>query len=141
MITPSGDDEVETYDYGYVRVVYPPLVVQIAGSSTAIKGNGSVMLDASSSYDPNAPLNNISGLSFSWYCKRVDGDVTKEGPRGCYGHHSGQLTSTKPFIKVVVDSMDANQTYLSELVVTKDARVSRAIHTLTVFPPYVISLR
>ena len=141
MITRSGDDEVETYDYGYVRVVYPPLVVQIAGSSTAIKGNGSVMLDASSSYDPNAPLNNISGLSFSWYCKRVDGDVTKEGPSGCYGHHSGKLTSTKPFIKVVVDSMDANQTYLSELVVTKDARVSRAIHTLTVFPPYVISLR
>ena len=141
IITPSGDDKVETYDYGYVRVVYPSLVAQIAGSSAAIKGNGSVKLDASSSYDPNARLKNSSGLSFSWYCKRVDGDVTKEDLSGCYGHHSGKLSSTKPFIEVDVDSMDANQTYLFELVVTKDRRVSKTIHTLVVLPPYVISLR
>lgn len=139
--TRSGDDGVETYDFGYVRIVYPPLVVQIAGSSAAIKGNGSVTLDASSSYDPNTRLNNSSGLSFSWYCKRVDGNFTKEGPSGCYGHHSGKLSSAKPIIKVDVDSMEANQTYLFELVITKDRRVSRATHTLAVFPPYVISLR
>ena len=137
----SGDVGVETYDYGYVRIVYPPLVAQIAGSSTAIKGNGSVTLDASSSYDPNARRNNSSGLSFNWYCKRVDGNITKEGPSGCYGHHSGKLSSTKPIIIVDVDSMDANQTYLFELVISKGRRVSRAIHTLVVFPPYVISLR
>lgn len=138
IIAPSGDDRVETYDYGYARVVYPSLVAQIAGSSAAIKGNGSVMLDASGSHDPNARLKNSSGLSFSWYCKRVDDDIMKEG---CYGHHSGKLSSNKPFIEVDVDSMDGNQTYLFELVVTKDRRVSRAIHALAVFPPYVISLR
>lgn len=137
----SGNVEVETYDYGYVRVVYPPLVVQITGSSTAIKGNGSVTLYASSSYDPNARLNNSSGLSFSWYCQRVDSNVTKEGPSGCYGRQSGKLSSTEPIIIVDVDSMDANQTYLFELVITKDRRLSKAFHTLTVIPPYVISLR
>ena len=139
--TLPGNVGVETYDYGYIRIVYPPLVVQIAGSSIAIKGNGSVTLDASSSYDPNARLNNSSGLSFSWYCRRVNGNATKKNPSGCYGHHSGKLSSAKPIIKVDVDSMDANQTYLFELIITKDRRISRAIHTLAVFPPYVISLR
>ena len=139
--TLSGDVRVETYDYGYVRIVYPPLVVQIAGSSTAIKGNGSVTLDASNSYDPNARLKNSSGLRFRWYCRRVDDNATKKGPSGCYGHHSGKLSSAKPIIKVDVDRMDANQTYLFELVITKDRRVSGAFHALAVFPPYVISLR
>lgn len=141
MTTLSDDVGVETYDYGYVRVVHPPLVVQIAGSSTAIKGNGSVTLDASRSYDPIAPLNNSSGISFSWHCKRMDGNLKKEGRSGCYGRHSGKLRSSKPVIKVDVDSMDVNVFYLFELVITKDRRVSRAIHTLGVFPPYVISLR
>ena len=141
IATRSGDVAVETYDYGYVRVVYPPLVAHITGSSTVIKGNGSVTINASSSYDPNARLNNSSGISFTWYCKTMDGNVSKEGPSGCYGRHSKKLSSTKPIIKVDVDSMDANVTYLFELVITKDRRVSRAFHTLTVIPPYVISLR
>ncbi|XP_078351373.1 polycystin family receptor for egg jelly-like [Oculina patagonica] len=37
--------------------------------------------------------------------------------------------------------MEANHTYLFELVVTKDRRVSRAFHDLTVSPPFVITLR
>ena len=139
--TQSGNFEVKAYDYGYVRVLYPPLIVQIAGSITAIKGNGSVALDASSSYDPQTPVNNSSGLTFSWYCQRIDDNIPKQSPSGCYGHHAGKLSSRGPMIVVDIDRMDANNTYLFELVVTKDYRISRAFHTLYVNPPYVITLR
>lgn len=139
--TRSGDYEVKTYDYGYVRVLYPPLIARITGSITAIKGNGSVTLDASSSYDPNAMVSNSSALTFIWYCQRLPDNVTEQGPSDCYGPRPGKLSSTEPMIAVDVDRMDANHTYLFELVVSKDRRVSRAFHTLTVNPPYVISLR
>lgn len=136
-----GDYEVKTYDYGYVRVLYPPLNVRITGSITAIKGNGSVTLDASSSYDPHTIVNNSSRLTFIWYCQRLPDNFTGQGPSGCYGHRPEKLSSTEPMIEVDVDRMDANHTYLFELVVSKDRRESRAFHTLTVNPPYVISLR
>lgn len=136
-----GEIVVETYDYGYVRVLNPPLIALISGSTTAIKGNGSVELDASNSYDPIATENNRSGLNFSWFCRRRDSTLTKARTRSCYGQHSERLSSTGSILIVDVDKMDANYTYVFELVIIKDRRVSRAFHALTVSPPYVISLR
>lgn len=138
---PSGE-ELKTYDYGFVRVLYPPLIAHITGSITAIKGNGSVILNASSSYDPHTLVRNSRELTFTWYCRRLDNNITKEGSSGCYGHtDSGRLTSNGSILVVDVDKMDANQTYLFELLIAKDRRVSRSFHALTVTPPFVISLR
>lgn len=63
------------------------------------------MLDVLGFYDFNVWFKNSSGLSFSWYCKRVDDDIMKEG---CYGYYLGKLSSNKFFIEVDVDSMDEN---------------------------------
>ena len=143
------EDKAKAYDYGYVRVALPPLVARISGHRSAVKGNGSVILNASESLDPSLLLMGIEGMRFSWYCRRMDdafslapGTLLFEKVRGgCYGRGPGKLTSTKPLLRVNVDEMDSNQTYVFELVVAKDSRVSRAVHHLTVLPPFVITLR
>ncbi|RMX60858.1 hypothetical protein pdam_00003501 [Pocillopora damicornis] len=136
----AGELVLETYDYGYVRLLNPPLIALITGATSAIKGNGSVVLDASNSYDPLSIQNNSNGLIFSWFCRKMDGKLTKANTRSCNGRYSKSPYSTGSVFSVDVDYMDANYTYVFELVVTKDRRVTRAFHNLTVTPPYIISL-
>ena len=144
--------KVLTYDFGYVRIILVPLEVNLIGPHTAIRGNTSlVLLDASKSYDPDYRYKKTEGLIFSWYCKQdVETFDSQEasshehgnGTDGCYGDGPGKINNSLTFLVVEVDKMKGNRTYVFEVVVQKEeGRISRLTHRLTVYEPFVLSLR
>ena len=132
------------YDYGYILLLQSPPVANISGVSFAIKGQGSITLNGSRSYDPHP--NEARPLTFTWFCRRshetlpendslpvVDapnGNASLSG--GCYGYGPGRLSGRENVTIVDVDKMEAGQTYVFELLVSNGMQSSRAIHRLAV---------
>lgn len=148
---PARGNLVITYDYGYVRIILPPLVAQVTGPSSVRRGNESVvMLDASESYDPEKMHKKTQGLKLNWYCRQENvshrnqdqlSTVAPSDVGGCHGANGGKLNISSPLLHIDVENLRGNNTYVFEVVVQKGSRSSRATRKLRVLEPFVLSIR
>lgn len=142
------------YDYGFLQVVYPDLVAKIRGVDMVVKGTSDVVLDATDSYDPHDPAARDQGITFTWLCRREDEDFsnleslpidTSHGREqvlgGCFGYGVGKMNTTEPFLKISVNKMVSQYSYVFELIVEKQRRSSTASHILRVESSIAFSIR
>ena len=142
------------YDYGFLKVVLPDLVAKIRGVSKAVKGTGTIVLDATDSYDPNEPTLKDQGIVFTWLCRRedeafssmeslpIDHSYGREKILGgCFGYGVGKLNHTGPTLKIDINKMISQNTYVFMVIVQKENRSSTANHTLRIESSIFFSIR
>ena len=142
------------YDYGFLRVVLPDLVAKIRGAEKAVKGTGTIVLDATDSYDPQEPAARDKGLVFTWYCRREEEDFSnveslpidsafgrKKILGGCFGYGVGMMNATEPILTININGMVSKNTYVFKLIVEKENRSSYTNHTLRVESSIAFSIR
>ena len=139
------------YDYGYVKIILPPIVAKLEGPTNVIRGNESViLLSASESYDPEKVHKKTEGLALTWYCggriilhDNRDGlsTVSPSDAGGCQGDDILKINNTSPVLQLNVNNLRGNHTYLFEVVIQKGDRLSNATHRLRVHEPFDISIR
>ena len=150
-----SDGRVIAYDYGYVLLVRAQPVVDLAGPTRGIKGQGVIFLNATVSVDSHAG-HRPTRFRFSWYCRRKDERFPEGGSRrvdipnqrfrgsgGCYGYGPGRLSaSNHPSLSVELNKMEAGKTYVFRVVVeSSQYRRSSADHGMTVLQPTNFSIR
>ena len=152
LVTDPGDPKVPiVYDFGYVKIILPPIVAKLEGPTNAIRGNESVViLNASESYDPERVHKKTEGLAFTWYCgggimshdNRSGLSTASPSDAGrCQSDGILKINSTSPVLKLNVSNFRGNHTYFFEVVVQKGDRSSNATHRLRVDEPFGISIR
>ena len=128
------------YNYGFLRIRESPLQAFISTDPPLdgiLKGyHRYLKLDASSSFDPDVPRANKSGMSYTWLCARkgepfgniallpvvtpqVDSKDSDE--KGCYGTGPGKLNYTGPNAVLFLAQMEP-KTYVIKLILGKDKR-------------------
>lgn len=138
-------EQVKTYDYGYVRLEFPPLVAIISGPARAVKGNQTfVILDASESYDPDKKYEKIEGMSLNWLCRTQGQEeqttsTEKIQTSGCY-NFTGNLNNSSPLLRVDLKNVKGNRTYVFQVVIRKGQRISRAMSKLKVDEPFILTI-
>ena len=145
------DNRVIAYDYGYFLLLRPPPVASITGVTRAVKGQGSVILDASAALHSKRRW---ARPKFRWYCRRKgerfsnDDSHFVDGPNGnsntsggCYGYGPGRLRGHKRHLRVNVDKMAAGQTYVFRVEVRLHSKTSTDDHYLTVMVPTNFTVR
>lgn len=143
----DGNSNVIAYDYGYVRIILPPLVANIAAPCSVIKGNETVIIiSAAESYDPERRHKKSEGLTLTWYCSEENtsrdnhdelSTVSPNDAGGC----QGKINNSSPLLYLNLNNLRGNNTYVFEVVVQKGDRSSNATHKLRVEEPFVISIR
>ena len=142
------------YDYGFLKVVLPDLVAKIRGVSKAVKGTGTIVLDATDSYDPNETTLKDQGIVFTWLCRREDEDFSNMESLpidlsygrekilgGCFGYGVGKLNHTGPTLKIDINKMISQNAYVFMVIVQKENRSSTANHTLRIESSISFSIR
>lgn len=145
------DNRIVAYDYGYIQILRPPPVANLTGVTTAIKGQGSVILNGSAAIQSKR---NKARLTYRWYCRREgerfpdDDSHLVDVPNGnsntssgCYGFGPGRLSGNKRYLRVDVDNMAAGQTYVFRVVVELHSKASTDDHYLTVMVPTNFTVR
>ena len=151
VLRDSVDNRVLAYDYGYVLLLRPPPVANITGDTNAIKGKGSVILNALATDHSRA---HIPRLTYSWYCRRkeehfpVNDSLFVDVPNGnayssggCYGYGPGRLSGSDTYLKVDVDNMVAGQTYVFRVKVQLDSKYTTDDHDFTVIAQANLTVR
>lgn len=142
------------YDYGFLKVELPDLVAKIRGVIKAVKGTGTIILDATDSYDPHEPTLKDQGIVFTWLCRREDEDFSNMESLpidysygrekilgGCFGYGVGELNSTGPTVEIDINKMISQNTFVFKVIVQKENRSSTANHTLRVESSISFSIR
>ena len=137
------------YDYGYFKIKRDPPIASIMGPSCASKGEGSIILNGSLSYNPEP----VGQLNFKWLCRRtyetfstpyynVDlPNIRTNVSTGCFGNGPGMLSATTNVLVVDVDKMDEGQTYVFELIITSGRKTFNASHQLTIRQEAIFFIR
>ena len=150
----DGIDGTEHSDFGFVEIIYSPLVVKISGEGTFSQGLYQIAnFSGALSYDPDVGQGDYSGMNFTWACKRreesfpenltslpvvnppeVIHDSLGEDKGGCYGSGVGLLAPKQfPYhVELDVDKMKGKQVYDIQLLLTKDQRKNHVVHAITV---------
>ena len=139
------------YDFGYVKIILPPIVAKLEGPSNVITGNESVViLSASESYDPEKIHKKTEGLALTWYCgggiishDNRDGlsTVSPSEAGRCQGDSILKINTTSSVLQLNVSNLRGNYTYFFEVVIQKGDRSSNATHRLRVDEPFVTCIR
>ena len=130
---PYGISKAKT---GFLRVRMPNLLATInCGSERVMPWNREVVLDGSSSRDPNdIGISQSASLSFKWFCNQFYNI-------SCFG---GKVNNTQPVLKFPEKFLERNLAYQFVLLVSKDSRRAEASQTITVvaenFPPLCVRL-
>ena len=146
------------YDIGYIRIQPLPLVTIISGETEITRGNKqNIVLNGSESYDPHVGPWALETLAFYWFCKKSSEEFPTENPLeiqvvsiplndsglsgGCFGTGVGRLESSGPVVVLNASVMEnTTASYVFQLIVTKDARMSsdrKTVHVVQGSPPEV----
>ena len=148
-----GKCKTTNYDFGFLQISPPPLVALVQGVNKAEKGAGSIILNASSSYDPDLQGSH-SGLRFIWLCRRKNEnfsniaslpvDVAHGRDKvhgGCFGYGVGRMNSSQPVLIVDVSEMEVGHDYVFQMTLRKGDRSSVVNHNLRVESSMSFSIR
>ena len=152
LATDPKDPKVPiVYDYGFVKIILPPIVAKLEGPANVTKGNESVVIiSASESYDPEEIHKKTEGLALSWHCgggiisSDIRDRVSTVSPSDvgrCQGDGVLKINSTSPMLQLNVSNLRGNYSYFFQVVVQKGDRSANATHKLRVDEPFAISIR
>lgn len=142
--------ETFSYDFGFVRIRLPDLVAKIVGPASITRGLRNIKIDGSGSYDPESQWLQTGTLTFMWRCQRAcrwdPVDILffpKAEVEPCFGitNETDSSISSKSSVIIHLPSLQSNCTYLFNLTVTKDSRVSYAINELKIRPAVPFYIR
>jgi hypothetical protein len=157
-------DGLTTTVYFMLNIIKTPLLAYIAGGPLVnISFPNTYFLDAlSTSYDPDQPATDKTGLTFRWFCSQPVDDVTcsvstsaaittsishmydlTTGTGGCFGDGPGQLSENSGQLFISTGNMLPFKNYSFCLQFFKDTRVASFQQTLQVTSgnPPVISVK
>lgn len=143
MVTIESKNSTDciNYNYGFLRIRETPLHAVMSTKpplGSILKGyHRHVELDASRSFDPDVKNPDESGLKYTWLCARngekfgntallpivkPHGSGEVSNGKGCYGTGPGKLNFTGPSATLFLDHMEAEKSYVIQLIVEKDNR-------------------
>lgn len=132
-----------SYDFGFVRIRMPALIAKIVGPASVTRKIGNVTIDGSWSYDPESRWLQHKTLNYMWQCQRTcrwdPVDILyfpKAEVEPCFGiaNETDSTISSQRAVIIDLASIKSNCTYLFNLTVAKDSRVSYAKHELQIRP-------
>ena len=139
-----------SYDYGFLRIHQPDLVAKIVAPRTVSKRDADVKLNSSGSYDPEFKSLRYRRLKFTWRCQRkcrLDPldilSASRAEVEPCYGiaNLTDSVFSSEKVVTINVASFKSDCTYLFNLSVAKDIRITHAEHALDVTPAITFYIR
>ena len=152
----TGYLNVTSSDFGFLNITKTLLEARIAGGSRLVRGfNKLHTFDASLSRDPDVESSDKTGLSFAWFCRKLqeswpEGDLLTlpsvssltngNNAGGCFGTGIGRL-SAKSNLTINTGNMIENQEYVFKVLVMKDYRRSDAEQVIRVVlgdPPVIV---
>ncbi|CAH1257139.1 PKDREJ [Branchiostoma lanceolatum] len=135
------EPEISNSDFTWFEVVESPMVTRISGGSLLSTGwNSTFKVNASGSYDPDAPVSEAtSGLTFKWQCRHANetfpddsDDETAGGCLGLIGMVWPVQNSSDPVLVVPAMSLEGGKTYVFRLTMTKPGRPSDSFAEKTI---------
>ena len=161
MVVMKNVRDCMNYNYGFLRITESPLQAFISTDpplNSILQGyHRYLKLDASSSFDPDVPKANKSGMSYTWLCARKGEHFGKiallpvvtpqenskdSDEKGCYGTGPGKLNFTGPNAVLFLDEMEP-KTYVVKLILGKDKRVENVSFEFKLKPSnrFVVEIR
>lgn len=117
---PAFPQILNTFDYGFIKVIAAPVRAIIDGGSSVRWGSvENVTVDGSLSYDGDIGPGNHTGLNFAWSCFE-NASMSND----CFGSFVGDAVF--PTIRINPSLLVAANTYILRLTVSKDERSSFA---------------
>ncbi|XP_078664667.1 polycystin-1-like protein 2 [Branchiostoma floridae x Branchiostoma belcheri] len=135
------EPEITNSDYTWFEVVETPLVTRISGGSLLSTGwNSTFNVNASSSYDPDAPVSvATSGLTFKWQCRHENETFPDESDEETAGGCLGLIgmvwpveDSSDPVLVIPAMSLEGGKTYVFRVSMTKPGRPSGSFAEKTI---------
>ncbi|XP_022801963.1 polycystic kidney disease protein 1-like 2 [Stylophora pistillata] len=122
----------------YIEILPSPLLAKIIGGNAWIQSvYKKVVLDASSSHDPDYGSEDKHGLDYFWYCKTATEDyefpsvpeknftsANGTGANGCFRNGTRRLPVRADILEIQPNVLWVNTTYIFKLFVTKDSRMA-----------------
>lgn len=151
-------DALDAHTYGYLNVLPGKLKAIISGGNfRTVSSQRKIIVDGSVSQDLDTKGGNLSGVQFSWFCRRhnesfpiqvsylpsvsFENVSSNSVNYGCQGSGPRMLVYTTPTWDVHPGVLKDEETYVVKLVIKKDNRQASFQQTITVVkgvPPQVI---
>ena len=150
-----GDAASMSFDYGFLRVIRPPLVAKITDITQVSESRSKIKLSAKQSFDAELKSNRSQGLHFTWFC-RLEGETfsaystgqvvdvalgRNKSHGGCFGFGPGILSSRDKVLELNREEMVKTKKYILKLVLNKGARNASAEYEFYVVPQVSISVK
>jgi hypothetical protein len=144
-----------SYDFGFLRIVNPPLVANIMGRKHVVKNKEEIILDGSLSVDPLRRRLNYRYLKFSWYCKKEGEEFPKSdssfvdipnkhsvlSSSGCFGFGTGKLSIKERILRLNTKRMDVGEYVFKLTVAKRDRKPTSTMYKVTLVPPASVDIR
>lgn len=106
-------------DEEYLEIIEEPLHVKIeGGAQRLLPWEKEIILNGSSSYDPNVINGTVGSLVFKWYCKVKPGTLYfRIGKGGCFGYGDNLVEHLTAIWKIPPKEFIRNAVYIISLVV------------------------
>ena len=138
--TGGGKGGKEGTSVASVAVKPTPLVASISGGASASRGQeDDLLLDASSSYDPDAATSSAPALSYAWACTGSRYPNRSVAP-SCIGQNGEVVVlqdASSSKAKVPQGTLLANHSYTFTVDVTADSRTAAAAISVQVEPIHI----
>lgn len=150
-----GDAASMSFDYGFLRIVRPPLKAIITDMTNESESRDIVRLSAEKSFDAGQPSKGSLGLNFSWFC-RLEGEIFSvystnpvvdiavgrdKSHGGCFGFGPGVLSCKDKVLQLNRTEMVTSKDYIFKLLVDKDERNASAVYEFNAMPQVSLSVR
>lgn len=143
-----------SHDFGFFKIVTPPLKVNITGKHAFVKNKEFIVLDGSRSIDPMAKRLTHRRLTFTWYCKKNGEEFPKRATSyvdianansvpssgGCFGFGPGKLSIKSRRLRLDTKRMDVGE-YIFKLTISKRGRKSSTTYNVTLVSPASVNIR
>lgn len=140
MVEANNSNNCSNYNYGFLRIKPSPLQATISADppvKSLFQGyHKELTLDASGSFDPDAPNADHPTFIYTWLCARKNerfnhiltlpvvsqDDIKGSNNSGCYGTGPGKLNFTGSTATLFLDKMAAENVYVTTVILERGRR-------------------
>lgn len=143
-------DGINSHAVGYINVLSTKLKAKIFGGHfRTVSSQRMIRLNGSISEDPDVGQGNLSGIRFSWFCRRASeifplkveelspvmfADISLHAEYGgCEGSGPRMLNYSTPELEISPGMLRDDEKYVFKLIIKKDIREATFEQTIQVF--------